>query len=190
MGGHRSLHINQILFFLVIFTQSKNKAPRMKNMYLILLFISFLLITASQAFSQSGKVPPFQMTLHDGKIFKAQNLPLGKAIIIMYFSPECEECHQFTEEMLKRIDDFQNASIAMITYMPVEKVKPFVSENKLDNYPNIYVGTEGYSLFVRNYYSILQFPFVALYNKDGNLIKKYYSTEVNVNDLINRIKGL
>ena len=152
--------------------------------------ISFLLIICPRAYSQSGKVPPFQMILHNGKLFKAQNLPFEKPIIIMYFSPECEECHQFTEALLTRMDDFLNASIAMITYMPVEKVKEFVSVNKLDKYPNIFVGTEGNSLFVRNYYNILQFPFVALYNKDGTLIKRYYSTEINLNDLINRLKGL
>jgi cytochrome oxidase Cu insertion factor (SCO1/SenC/PrrC family) len=130
------------------------------------------------------------MTLHDGKVFKAQNLPLGKPIIIVYFSPECEECHQFMEAMLNQIDDFMGASIAMITYMPLEKVTPYVTANKLDKYPNIYVGTEGNSLFVRNYYNIMQFPFVALYNKDGVLIKKYTTKEIDLNDLISRLKEL
>ena len=165
------------------------KAAIMKNKYSFLLLISIMLFICSRVNSQSGKVPPFQIMLYNGKIFKAQNLPLEKSIIIMYFSPECEECQQFTEELITRMDDFQNASIAMITYLPVEKVKQFVSLNRLDKYSNIFVGTEGNSLFVRNYFNILQFPFVALYNKDGVLIKRYYSTEINLIDLINRLKG-
>ena len=162
----------------------------MKKKYPLLLFLTFLLLFDSFAYSQSERVPPFQMILHTGKLFRAQNLPMGKHIIIVYFSPECEECHEFTTELLKRIDDFQNASIAMITYMPVEKVKPYVADNKLDKYPNIYVGTEGNTLFVANYYNIRQFPFVALYNKNGILLKKYTSKEVNLIDLINRLKSL
>lgn len=163
----------------------------MKTRYFFTLLFTLQIVTTSSAFSQSGgKVPPFQMTLHDGKAFRAQNLPLGKSIIIVYFSPECEECHAFTTEMLKRIGDFQSASIAMITYMPLEKVKPYVAENKLYMYSNVYVGTEGNSLFVRNYYNIMQFPFVTLYDKNGVLIKKYTSKEVNMEDLISRLKSL
>jgi len=162
----------------------------MKTKYSFLLLFSILLLTSAPTFSQTGgKVPPFQMTLHNGKEFKAQNLPLGKNIIIVYFSPECEECHAFTSEMLKRIGDFQSASIAMITYMPLEKVKPYVAENKLYMYSNVYVGTEGNSLFVAKYYKITQFPFVALYDKNGNLVNKYTSKEVNVDDLINWLKS-
>lgn len=163
----------------------------MKTRYSFFLSLSLMLVTISSAFSQSGgKVPPFQMTLHNGKEFKAQNLPLGKNIIIVYFSPECEECHAFITDMLKRFEDFQSASIAMITYMPLDKVKPYVAENKLYMYSNVYVGTEGNSLFVRNYYNIMHFPFVSLYDKNGVLIKKYTSKEVNLEDLINRLKGL
>ncbi len=162
----------------------------MKKKYPLLLFLTFLLLFDSFAYSQLGRVPPFQMILHNGKLFRAQNLPMGKHIIIVYFSPECEECHQFTTELLKRIDDFQNASIAMITYMPIEKIKPYVVDNKLDKYSNIYVGTEGNTLFVLNYYNVLDFPFVALYNKNGILIRKYTSKEINLIDLINRLESL
>jgi cytochrome oxidase Cu insertion factor (SCO1/SenC/PrrC family) len=149
-----------------------------------------MFVICSHLYSQSGKVPPFQIVLQNGKVFRAQNLPLGKPIIVVYFSPECEECHQFTEGLLKLIDDFQNASIALITYMPVDKVKQFVSVYKLEKYANIFAGTEGNSLFVLNYYKISKFPFVALYDKNGNLIKKYNNTEINLADLINRLKAL
>ena len=158
----------------------------------ITFFVLFIIILAAspEASSQTQKVPPFQIMLHDGKVFRAQDLPLGKHIIIVYFSPECEECHEFTKAMTERIEDLQSASIAMITYMPVEKVKPYVAENRLYIYPNIYVGTEGNSLFVANYLGIKLFPFVALFDKNGTLVKKYTSKEVNINDLINRLKGL
>jgi len=153
--------------------------------------ISVLLLAASsEVYSQTQKVPPFQIMLHDGKVFRAQDLPLGKHIIIVYFSPECEECHEFTKAMKERIEELQSASIAMITYMPVEKVKPYVAENRLYLYPNIYIGTEGNSLFVANYFSIKLFPFVALFDKNGTLVKKYTSKEVSIDDLINRLKSL
>jgi thiol-disulfide isomerase/thioredoxin len=141
-------------------------------------------------FAQTGKVPPFRMIQSNRKVFKAENLPFGKPIIIIYFSPDCEDCQMLTSEFLARINDFRDVSIAMITYQSVENVSGYITKNKLSNYSNIYVGTEGSSLFVKNYYNILQFPFVALYNKNGDLIKKYYSKEVSLNDLSDRLKLL
>jgi hypothetical protein len=52
-------------------------------------------------------------------------------------------------------------------------LKDFVISNKLDKYPNIYAGTEGNTLFVRDYYNVMQLPFVAVYNKNGDLLKTY-----------------
>lgn len=78
----------------------------------------------------------------------------------------------------------------MITYLSVESVSQFVARNKLNKYSNIFVGTEGNYLLVKNYYNIEQFPFIALYNKNGDLIKKYSSAEINFNDLLVRLKKL
>lgn len=77
----------------------------------------------------------------------------------------------------------------MVTYLPVETLKPFVAKNNLNLFPNIYVGTEGSSFIVRYYYNIQTFPFIALFNKDGDLIKSYYKEE-NLDDLASRLKNL
>jgi thiol-disulfide isomerase/thioredoxin len=139
-------------------------------------------------FAQAGKVPPFRMIQSDGKVFRAENLPFGKPILIIYFSPDCEDCQLLTRELLVRINEFRNVSIVMITYLSVESVSDFVAKNKLHNYSNIYVGTEGSNLSVKNYYNIGLFPFIALYSKNGDLIKKYNSKEINLNDLSERLK--
>ena len=82
------------------------------------------------------------MVLKNGQVYKAENLPLGKPILIFYFSPECEECHSVLEEVLDRIVEFKSASIAMITYLSVESVAKYVDDNELEKYPDIVVGTE------------------------------------------------
>ena len=98
-----------------------------------------MLIVSQDIYSQTGKVPPFKMIRADGKLFRAHDLPIGKPIIIIYFSPDCEECQKFTEALLNRIDDYWNASIAMVTYLPVAKVNEFVSIYNLNFYTNIFV---------------------------------------------------
>ena len=61
----------------------------------------------------------------------------------------------------------------MITYLPVAEVAKFVIDFHADKYPNIYVGTEGSSYFLKNYYHLVEMPFTALYDKDGNIIASY-----------------
>ena len=148
-----------------------------------------MFIISSDTYSQSGKIPPFKMIQANGKLFSAQDLPIGKPVIIIYFSPDCEDCHNFIEAMLLRMDDFWNASIAMITYQPVPNVAQYVLKNKLNIYPNIYVGTEESFFIVRYYYNVKRFPFIALYNKNGDLIKIWAKNE-NIDDLSNRLNAL
>jgi len=125
----------------------------------------------------------------DGKVFFAVNLPLGKPIVIIYFSPECEDCQQLIKDLLNRINELNSASIAMITYLPKEMVKQFVSEYQLDKYSNIFIGTEEDSYFVGKYYKVQQLPFMALYNKNGDLIK-LYNKEISIEDLLIHLRGL
>lgn len=155
----------------------------MKNKLKFLILICFLFFISAATFAQTGKVPPFRMVQADGEIFRAENLPFGMPIIIIYFSPDCDDCQLFVSDLLARINDFRKVSIAMITYLPVKRVWDFVVKNKLTSFSNIYVGTESSYMIVKNYYNIEQFPFVTLYNKNGDLIKKYLSKEVNLNDL-------
>lgn len=162
----------------------------MNRNYLIFFICIPLLLFSLPSDAQSGKVPPFRMVQKNGKIFRAQDLPLGKPIIIIYFSPECHDCQALTDKITSRIKDFKGASIAMITYLSLESVSQYADKNKLDKYPNIYIGTEGNSIFVLNYYNITDFPFIALYTKNGDLIKRYYNKEVDVDDLIRRLNDL
>jgi hypothetical protein len=166
------------------------KFNRIKNRLIRCFLLSgMLLLISSLTYSQPRKVPPFQIIQANGKVFLAGNLPMGKPIVIIYFSPDCEECHALTTELLNRIKEFNNTSIAMITNMPIDQVKQFVSEFKLDKYSNIFVGTEGYSFFVGNYYGVGKLPFLVLHNKNGDLIK-VYDKEISIDDLLLHLRGL
>jgi cytochrome oxidase Cu insertion factor (SCO1/SenC/PrrC family) len=155
-----------------------------------LLFVVSLFLLSTVAYAQTGKVTPFRMVQKNGKVYKAENLTLGKPIIIFYFSPECEECHSMLEEILSRMEEFKLASIAMITYLSVESVAKYVDDNNLEKYPNMFVGTEGNLLFVLNYYDIVQFPFIALYTREGNLVKKYYNSQIDMDDLLRNLRRI
>jgi thiol-disulfide isomerase/thioredoxin len=162
----------------------------MNNKWIRCFFLAGMMLFApSITSSQPNKVPPFQMIQANGKVFKAGDLPMGKPIIIIYFSPECDDCQELVQILLTRIEDFKKASIAMITFLPVESVKKFVAKYDLNNYSNIYIGTEGDYFFVRDYYKIEKFPFMVFYNENGDLIKNYnYSQKNQLEDLSIRLR--
>jgi thiol-disulfide isomerase/thioredoxin len=160
--------------------QIKNR----KRLMLIFAISTFLAII-SPAFSQQGKVPPFRIIDANKNLFKAEDLPFEKPIMIVYFLPECEDCQLFINALLSKINNFRNVSIVMITYSPVEILRGFSIKNSLNKYSNIYAGTEMNTLFVRDYYNIGGLPFISLYTKNGDLIRIYNNENYNL-DTISR----
>lgn len=145
-----------------------------KRCFAVLLVL--LLFASSFLQAQSGKLPPFAMMQANGKVFRAQDLPIGKPILLVYFSPDCDHCEKMLKEFFRKAALFQKASIALITYLPVDKVSKFVKDYSVAKHQNMYAGTEGSTFFVRNYFNIKEIPFVALYTKSGDFVKSYEKT--------------
>ncbi|MCF0040939.1 TlpA family protein disulfide reductase [Dyadobacter fanqingshengii] len=139
---------------------------------------------SSFAFSQSAlmdkKIAPFQIKLANGQQYTSAQLAAGPVVLI-YFSPDCEHCQDFTKDMLKNYNVIANKQVVMITFQSMEMLKPFVSQHKLSTYPNIKVGTEGYSYTVQRYYQIKSFPYIAIYNKAGKLVQTFEGEQPHQN---------
>lgn len=160
----------------------------MKKSICFFLWLGLLLAVLSSA-AQSGKLPPFRITQANGKLFKAEDLPMGRSILIVYFSPDCDHCQAFMNELKKRQADFKKFSIVFITFLSVEKVAGFVNDYKIHQYANMYAGTEGSSFFVRHYYKIREMPYIAMYDKDGRLLCSY-EKDVRWEELMARVKAV
>lgn len=132
-----------------------------------------MLLISTAIYCQSNKVPPFRMMQSSGKVFKAEDLPIGNPIIIIYFSPECDHCEKLVKEVDSRQKSLQKASIVFLTYLSLESVSKFENQNHFLKNKNIYTGTEINTFYFKNYYNIDEIPFVALYTKEGDLIRKY-----------------
>ncbi|HYK44061.1 MAG TPA: redoxin domain-containing protein [Parafilimonas sp.] len=165
-----------------IYDMSKNK----KHFGLLALAV-FLFIVSFDASAQQGKLPPFRIMQSNGTIFKAEQLPFEKPILIIYFSPDCDHCQAFMKDFFKSAADFKKASVVMVTYRPIADVTKFVADFGVNKYSNIYVGTEGSSFFLKNYYKLLDMPFAALYDKNGNIMTSYRSN-ISLNELALKIK--
>ena len=148
------------------------------TMKTVITFFVFVQISIS-AFSQQTEppykrfptVPPLKLLLTDSStIFTDKQLKKNTPLFFMLFSPDCEHCQKETEELIDKIDSFKNIEIVMATFMPVEKMIEFYKNYKLDRFPNITVGYDIQHILA-TYYRISYTPFLAFYDKKGNLIE-------------------
>lgn len=132
--------------------------------------LSLCLVTVFAQQNNTG-IAPFKITLSNGKTFTYKQLKPNTPTVLIYFSPTCDHCKEFTKELLTYQKQLLNKQIVMVGYEPVAKVKEFDSSYQVSSKPNFKIGTEGYTFIVQKYYSVQRFPFVAMYNKQMKLVK-------------------
>ncbi len=160
-----------------------------KELYKIV-FIVFLLIGLSRAYSQKkDKLPFFRIGLTDSSYFDKAQLKKNRSVIFIYFLPDCDHCKNFTKRLTYNMKYFRNKQIVMITNSPLNQVRQFEREFRLKTYPNIILGTEGLTFTFQRQFKIERFPFVAAYNNRGHLIKTF-GDNGDSNELIKKIRRL
>lgn len=143
---------------------------------LILIFGMISLSSLAQTqpdppFRRFPTIPPLKLLLVDSTtIFTDKDLKKNTPLFFMLFSPDCEHCQKETEELVERIDEFKKIQIVMASFIPIDKLKPFYENYKLDRFPNITVGYDMQRM-LSTFYRISSTPFLAFYDKKGNLIE-------------------
>ena len=142
-------------------------------MFMKRILLSILLILSlAQSFAKGdgiAGIAHFKIMMVSNQVFTYSQLKKKKPVVLIYFSPSCEHCQKFTAELVKHKAALAEKQIIMVAYEPLDEVKKFYVTYGLAAYPNIKVGTEGYSFIVQQYYQIQRFPFIAIYNKNNQL---------------------
>lgn len=135
--------------------------------------ISYSMIAQTQPeppYKRFPTIPPLKLLLADSStIFTDKDLKKNKPLFLILFSPDCDHCQKQTEELIERIDDFKKIQIVMATFLPVDKIRRFYEQYDLDRFSNIIVGYDMQHMLA-TYYRISYTPFLAFYDKKGNLI--------------------
>ena len=116
--------------------------------------------------------PPIELVKMNNQPFTKKDIKSNQASLIFYFSPECDHCRKQMDDMVKRMDDFKKIQIVMVTYQPMDQLVKFYNDYKLAKYQNIQAGRDT-KFLLPPYYRIRSLPYLALYDKKGNLIRTY-----------------
>ncbi len=160
----------------------------MKRLFILFSFI--ITVTCGCAQTPPSAIPPYRILTTDSVYITPANLKKNKPVMIIYFAPECSHCQHLMEEMKPKMAAFKNIQIVMITFVEQFKaIKNFYHDFEIAKYPNIIVGTEGYTYVVQRYYQVKTTPYIALYDKHGKLTNAYEKPP-KIEDLAETVKKL
>jgi len=122
-------------------------------------------------------IPPFHLLKVDSATYLTKDdIKKHRRTMVMFFSPDCDHCKRQTDSILAAMDKFKDIEIVMATYQPFSEMKEFNEHYHLADHPNIHIGRDE-KFFLVPYYRIHNLPYLALYDKNGDLITTYEGTQ-------------
>jgi thiol-disulfide isomerase/thioredoxin len=154
-----------------------------KNVAIIgFILLSFGMVKAQQLPAKQPDKPPFQrfptippfnlLKVDSATYYTKDDLKKHRLTLIMCFSPECDHCKHQTRDIIAAMDKFKDIEIVMATFQPFPEMKEFYNYFRIADYPNIKIGRDE-KYVLPPFYSIHNLPFLALYDKKGNLITTF-----------------
>jgi hypothetical protein len=141
--------------------------------------------------ADSAHIPDFMIALADGRHLSRADLDKTKPVMIVYYSPTCDHCQHFGQDLAAHMAEFKNVQIVMVTFRPLNEVQDFIRITRLGG-SGAYIGSEGLRWTVQHHYNITTFPFVAAYDKHWKLKGVFRSPPVDLDvlrrDLLGHIK--
>ena len=146
---------------------------------LSLIALSFGLIASAQVdsttppYKKYPTLPPLQLLLSDSITkYTKENIPNKKPVWIILFSPDCSHCQQTAEELVKYKKELKDLHIVMASMFSIKQIKDFEATYQLSQLSNLTIGKDIYFL-IPPFYDVKSLPFMAFYNKKGNLISVF-----------------
>jgi thioredoxin-related protein len=164
--------------------RKRNGPSLLKGLLLIISLVGACQCTEAQAkdsvqppYLRFPTIPPFSLLKVDSSgYFTKDNIKKNHLTLLMYFSPECEHCKHQTQELLASMDQFKDIEIVMATLLPYHEMKEFYNYYRIADHPNIKMGRDEKAV-LPGFYKIHSLPYLALYDKKGNLITTFEGSQ-------------
>jgi len=165
----------------------------------ILVFLGLIIIAGcSQAQDAAVKnpspaiqnIPAFHILSKDSVYLTNANLKKGKAVMFIYFGPDCSHCQRLMYELKPDIKEFKDIQIVMVTFTQInmlKMLKEFHKDYLFAAQPNVLMGTEFPDYKVQRYFSVATTPYIAIYGRNGKLVQAFDKSP-KVSELIAAVK--
>jgi thiol-disulfide isomerase/thioredoxin len=155
---------------------------------LIFLFIGWTIFTAFRVPStiktglEGRLLPSFDLLLTDSTThLNTADIPTGKPIIVIGFSPWCVHCQAETRDILKNIRQLSNVRIYYVTAFPFSDMQIFYKHYNLSQHPNIVMGQDAKNFYL-SYFKTSGIPYTAVFDSKKRL-KTVFAGEADAQKL-------
>ncbi len=123
-------------------------------------------------FRKYPTLPAFNILMMDSTtIFNTFNIPKGRKIALVMFSPDCSHCKRLTDKITVGMDSLANLDFYFITpYSKMEEIQKFYKLHKLEAYKNVKLVGRDTEFFSARFYQLHMFPAIAVYDEQKKLI--------------------
>lgn len=121
---------------------------------------------------QLEKIPEFEFLTLKQKPFTKINLKQNINTIFIYFNSECDFCQHEAQSISDNLDSFKNVQFIFVSTEPIEIIKQFSEQYKLNNQQNITFLYDNLNTFYSRF-DANSIPYLLIYNKKQKLIKKH-----------------
>ena len=143
----------------------------------ILSFCTLILLCGCIQAQQNPRIqqlPVYHILNTDSVRVTTANLKKNKPVMIIYFAPDCGHCQHLMAEVKPHLRELKNIQVVMITFTPLLRpIREFAKQYGLSTQPNFTLGTEGYTMEMQQFFQLKSTPYIALYDKNGKLVKAY-----------------
>jgi peroxiredoxin len=125
-------------------------------------------------------LPTMPLTLTNSEQIAVRELP-GNTILILFF-PDCDHCQREAKAIQERLDAFKNYTIYFISSAPMDEIKKFAEEYKLNTSEKVKFGNAETAMVIRSFGAIPT-PSLYIYSNDRRMVKKFEG-ETSVEEII------
>jgi len=135
----------------------------MKNITLVGCLTLFTSCMSSK--KEKSEIPSFNLLMLDSATqFNTSQIPNGKPIVLLFFSPDCEHCQAEATYLLRKMDSLKEVDFYFVSIDPLDRLRIFNACYNLYHYSNITLGKD-YTYSFPRYFKGASPPYLILYDK-------------------------
>lgn len=126
----------------------------------------------SLPYKSNPDLPVFNILLKDSvTTFNSFNIPKGRPIALMLFSPDCKHCSDAMDAITHGMDSLRNVRFYLMTLSSdMTGIRKFYNDHGLEKFDNIEVVGCDYDFFYLTFFGAMQVPDIALYDSHKKLV--------------------
>jgi len=117
-------------------------------------------------------IPKFSFRTINGEAFTQKNISRSRAKLFIYFNSNCNFCKDEAKQIQKNLDRLKDVQLLFVSFEEAENIKIFANTYSFLDQQNIFF-LEDKKLIFAEIFDARGFPFMLLYSKDNQLIKKF-----------------